>query len=120
MKRENKKYDLCEFLQCELLKNIKIKENKKQPFKYGSLLLCIFFYFMNEVPRVGKVQWAFDRLVGVQIREYLYNSSDSKVRNANLWGYFKNFQQEMHERERIPQTIVGKYQDAIFFMVDIN
>lgn len=56
MLRENKKYDLCELLQSELIKILKkIKENKKHPFKYGTLLLCIFFYFKNENLRVGLV-----------------------------------------------------------------
>lgn len=121
MMRWNKKYDLSELLRSELIKNLKkIKENKKHPFKYETLLLCLFFYFMNEVLGAGQVQWAFDRLVGVQIREYLYNFSDSKVHNENLCGYFKNFQKEMHEREWIPKSIMDKYQDTIYFMVDMD
>lgn len=72
------------------------------------------------VSGVGLVQWAFDRPVGVQIWEYLYNSDDSKVKNKNIWGYFQNFQQEMHERERIPNSVVEKYQDIICFMVDTD
>lgn len=121
MMRENKKYDLYELLHNEMIKNLKkIKENKKHPFKYRTLLLCLFFYFMNEVPRVGQVQWTFDRLVGVQTVEYLYNFDDSKVQNTNLWGYFNNFQKEMHERETIPMSILEKYQDTICFMVNID
>lgn len=58
--------------------------------------------------------------MGVQIREYLYNTSDSKVWNANLWVYFNNFKKEMHERERIPKTKLENYQDTICFMVDTN
>lgn len=78
--RETKKYDLCEFLRSELTKNIKkIKENKKNPFKFGTVLLCLFFYFMKEVPGICLVEWAFDRPVGVQIQKHLYNSGDSKV-----------------------------------------
>lgn len=66
MPRENKKYDLCELLQSELINYLKkIKENKKNPFKYGTLLLCIFFYFKSEILGVGLVHWAFDRSVGV-------------------------------------------------------
>lgn len=58
--------------------------------------------------------------MGVQIGELLYNVGDTKVRKAILWGYFKNFQSEMHDRERIPKAIVEKYQDTIFFMVDTD
>lgn len=46
---------------------------------------------MNEVLGVGQVQWAFGKLVGGQIREYLYNFGDLKVRNKNSWGYYNNF-----------------------------
>lgn len=56
----------------------KIKNDKKNTFKYGTLILCLFFYFMNEVPGIGNVQWAYDRLVVVQIRQLLYNNGDSK------------------------------------------
>lgn len=85
--KENKKYDLCELLQSELIKNLKkIKENKKHPFKYETFILCLFFYFMNEVSGIGQVQWAYDRPVGVQIRDYLYSIGDYKVQNATLQG----------------------------------
>lgn len=40
----------------------KIKKDKKNSFKYGNLLLCLFFYFMNEVSGVGKVHWQGDSL----------------------------------------------------------
>lgn len=121
MLRENNKYDLCKLLRTKLIKNLKkIKENKKHPFKYGTLLLCIFFYFKNEISGVGPMQWAFDRPVGVQIQEYLYSYNDSKVQITNLWGYFKNFQEEIHERERILKSIVKKYVDTIYFMVDTD
>lgn len=80
MMKEINKYDLCELLRSELIKNIKKnKENKKNPFKFKTLLLCLFFYFMKESLGVGPVEWAFDRLVGVQIWEHLYNSGESKV-----------------------------------------
>lgn len=75
---------------------------------------------MSEVLGVWQVQWAFDKPVGVQIKEYLYNFSDPKVWNANLWGYLKKNQNEMHEREMIPKSIVDKHQDTIYFMVDID
>lgn len=121
MMRENIKYDLCELPQSELINNIKkIKENKKHPFKLGTLLLCLFFYLMKEVLSVGPVQWAFDRPIGVQIWEHQYNFGEPNVQSKNLWGYFNNFQKEMHDREMIPKFIVEKYQDSICFMVDIN
>lgn len=44
MVKEKKKYDLCELLQSEPMKNLsKIKKDKKNTFEYGTLILCLFF-----------------------------------------------------------------------------
>lgn len=64
--KEDKLYDLCGVLQSELLNNLKkIKQDKKNVFKFGNLIIFLYFYSMNEVPGVGKVQWAYDRPVVV-------------------------------------------------------
>lgn len=103
------------------MKNLaKIKKDKKNTIKYGTLILCLFFFFMNEVLGIGNVQWAYDRLIAIQIRELLYSIGDNKARKATLWGYFKNIQSLMHDRERIPKIIVKKYKDTICFMVDTD
>lgn len=119
MINENAENDLCELLQSQLIENIgKIKNNKKNSFKYGNLLLCLFFYFMNEFARVGKVQWEGDRPVAIQIKDILYRIGDRKERKTAIWGYFKSFQSEMQARERIPKSIVEKHKDTICFMVN--
>lgn len=57
MVKKNKEYDLCELLWSELMNNLtKIKQEKKNTFKYGTFILCLFFYYMNEVLGVGHVQ----------------------------------------------------------------
>jgi hypothetical protein len=90
MVKENKNYDLCKFLQSEFMKFFaKMKEEKLDTFKYNTLILCLFFYFMNEVLGARNVKWGFHRPIVVQIKEILYNIGDSKVRKANLWGYLK-------------------------------
>lgn len=44
MIQEKNKYDLCELLQSELMKHLaKIKKDKKNPFKYVTLILYLFF-----------------------------------------------------------------------------
>lgn len=58
---------------------------------------------MNEVPGVGKVQWAYDRPMAVQIKEALEGLGDSQAHKAIMWGYFKTFQSMMQIRERIPK-----------------
>lgn len=69
MIKENKKYDLCELLWSKLMKNLtKIKQDKKNTFKYGTLILSLFFFFMNEISRIENVQWAYDKPVAIQIK----------------------------------------------------
>lgn len=99
---------------------IAIKKDEKNTFKFGTLILCLFFYFMNEISGIGHVQWSSDKMVTIQIRDFLYNIGDSKAKKVALWGYFKNFQGMMQVRERIPKSVVEKYQDTICFMVEID
>lgn len=50
MVKENKDHDMCEVLWSHLMENItSIKKDKKNTFKYGTLILCLFFYFINEI-----------------------------------------------------------------------
>lgn len=54
------------------MRNIKkIKQDKKHVFKFGPLIVCLVMYFLNEIPGIGKVQWAYDKLVAVQIKKGL-------------------------------------------------
>lgn len=63
---------IYEVIQSELLNNFKkIKKDKNNTFKFDTLIIYLYFYFMNEVHSVGKVQQAYDRLVLVQIKENL-------------------------------------------------
>lgn len=43
--KEDATYDICEMIKSQFMVNMElIKKVKKQSFKYGSLLVCIFFY----------------------------------------------------------------------------
>lgn len=64
--KENKLYDLCGVLLSELMRNLKkIKQDNKYVFKFGTLIVYLAFYFMNEIPGIGKIQWAYDKPVVV-------------------------------------------------------
>lgn len=82
MLKEDKRYDLCTVLLNELLSNLKkIKQDKNHTFKFGTLIICLALYFMNEIPDVqGKVQWAYDKLVAMQIKEGIMGISDGTMR----------------------------------------
>lgn len=47
-------------------------------------MLCLFFYFMNEVLGVRKVQWQGDKPVVVKIRDILYGIGDNKARKISI------------------------------------
>lgn len=66
MIKQNVDYDLCEVLRGKLLENLKkIKKDKKNVFKFENLLVYLYFYFLDEVPRFGQVQWGNDVLIAV-------------------------------------------------------
>lgn len=64
MVKEDWYYDLCNVLLEELLIIFKkIKQDKKHVFKFGYLIIYLALYFMNQIPKIGRVQWAYDRPV---------------------------------------------------------
>ena len=48
-----------------------IRKSKSDQCKFGSIQVCIFFYVQNEFPSFGKLGWKTNRLVVVQINEYI-------------------------------------------------
>lgn len=78
MLKDDKRYDLCGVLLSEIMSNLKkIKEDKKHVFKFGSLIVCLALYFLNEISEIGMVQWAYDKPVVVQIKEGLQGLGDT-------------------------------------------
>lgn len=56
MVKEDMQYDLCTVILEEILSNLKkIKIDKKNVFKSGSLIVFLAQYFMNEIPRTSRV-----------------------------------------------------------------
>lgn len=118
--KEDKRYDLCTVLPNDLLINLKkIKQDKKHTFKFGTLIIYLALYFMNEILDVqAKVQWAYDKPVAMQIQEGIMGIGDATMRISTMCGYLKTFQATMKRREIIPKEIVEKYEKTICFMVD--
>lgn len=69
------------------------------------LLLCAKFWFANKP-------------ITVQIGEMIRDLGDKF--GETMWGYLKNFQTRMHQRERIPTDIVQNFKDTICFLVDTD
>lgn len=119
MVKEDAHYDLCSVLLEELMINLKkIKQDKNNVFKYGSLVICLALYFLNHIPGIGRVQWAFDRPVAQQIKQGRDRLENRDNQNVALWAFFKTFQDKMKQRIRIPKEIANKYEGIICFMVD--
>lgn len=119
MVKENADYDLAEALITHLILNLEsIKKDKRQKFKFGQLIIGLFFYFQNSFPSIGDIQWSMDTPAMLQIKNSikLIGNEFTKV----IWRYFKDFQKRMHERERIPEQVVKRYEDTICFMVDTD
>lgn len=119
MMKEDMQYHLCSILLEELLNNMKkIKSDKKHVFKFGSLIICLVLYFMNEIPGIGSVPWAFHVLVATQIKQGMQRLGNRENQTAALWSFFKIFQGRIKGRERIPKEVVEKYVNSICFTVD--
>lgn len=72
MVKEDIQYDLCTVLLEELLNNLKkIKTDKKNVFKFDTLIIYLVLYFMNEIPKTGRVQWAYHLQVASHIKQGL-------------------------------------------------
>lgn len=96
----------------------RIKKDKKQSFKYGSLLVCIFFYVQKFFLDKSNVVWSQEKPIMVQIGETIRDVGN--YFSEAMWGYFKEFKIRMHKMEIIPTKIVQKYKDNICFLVDTN
>lgn len=67
---------------------------------------------------VSNIVWSEENPIMVQIGEILRDLGDRF--GETMWGYFKEFQIRMHKRERIPTSIVKKFKENIFFLVDTD
>lgn len=112
---ENKECDLCELLRRQLLDHFQMTNDEKYPFRYGSLVVCLVFYFLNALPGNKNVIWRKDMTIGAQFKEYLDKLDDN---NKACCKFFMDLQKEMIIRNKIFLNIVDWYRDEITFMVD--
>ena len=48
-----------------------IRKTKSAQYKFGSILVCIFFYVHSTFPSFGIVVWKTNRSIVVQIGEFI-------------------------------------------------
>ena len=71
-------YDLAELQLQQQIENLgAIWKTKSAQCKFGSILVCIFFYVRNTFPTFGKVAWRVNRPIAVQIGEFIEQLRDN-------------------------------------------
>ena len=65
-------YDLSELMLRQINEKLgAIRRSKGAQCKFGSVLMCIFFYVMEEFPSIGKVNWNPNKTTITQINEFI-------------------------------------------------
>lgn len=104
--KEDVDYDLSEALRSQLMLNLEsIKKDKRLRFKFGQLILGLFFYFQKCFPGIGDIQWIDGTPALVQMNNSIRMLGNDFGKIA--WGYFNDFQKKMHAREMILVEVVN-------------
>ena len=112
-------YDLAELQMQQNTENLgAIRKSKSAQCKFGSILVCIFFYVQNEFPSFGKLGWKTNRSVAMQINEYIEKMGDNF--ESLMTSYIEDFKKSMKQRLRILVSLVEKHYNDICFLVDID
>ena len=103
----------------QIIKNLgAIRRTKGAQCKFGSILVCMFFYVQNEFPSFGKVGWKTNKSIAVKIIEYINQLGNNFESIMN--SYFEDFKKSMKQRMRIPISLVEKHVNDICFLFDID
>ena len=85
-----------------------IRNSKKNPCKFSSLLNCLFFYVNFFFPSNGIVVWRKDVAILYQINEYIAEMGENYV--SIMDNYFVSFKDKIDKRFRIPKKLVDDYE----------
>ena len=70
-----------------------IRKSKGAQCKFGSALVCMFFYVMKEFPSFGKVIWDQNKTVVDQINDFIEQMGDRFDDQMSV--YFDDFKSAM-------------------------
>lgn len=116
MVNNNAKIDVCVWLKDELIDILKkIKGDKNGTISFGNLLVCLRLYFTKEIPGIGLKDFGYDISIGKKLQEAFTSMGTAK--DSNISEYLKKFQAKMKTRERLPQSVVHKYDKEIYFVI---
>ena len=95
--KKNVEFDLSKLLLSQFNKNMEsIRTSKNNPCKFGSLLICLFFYIQKSFPSKGSVVWGKDIPVLYQINEFIAELGEKF--DSVLDNYFEDFKERMNNR----------------------
>ena len=83
-----------------------IRKSKSAQCKFGSILVYIFFCVQNEFQYFEKLGWKTNRLVAMQINEYIEQMGENF--ETLVTSYFEDFKKSMKKRIRILVSLVEK------------
>ena len=110
---------MLDLLLKQLNKNMdNIRTSKNNPYKFGSLLTCLFFYVQKLFPSKGSIVWRKDTLILYQINDFIVEMGENFERVMD--NYFEVFKEKMNNRFKIPPKLVDDYKDDVCFMVDCD
>ena len=95
-----------------------IRTSKNNPYKFGSLLTCLFFYVQKFFPSKGIVVWRKDIPILYQINEFIAKMGENFDKVMD--NYFEDFKARMNKKFKILPKLVEDYKDDICFMVDCD
>lgn len=99
--KKGHKYDIIELKLRQLIENMKtIRVARSNTYKFGSLLVCIFFYMKNYFHSTSQVNWRTDTPAIYQINDFIQILGENFDSVMNE--YFENFKEGMDQRFRIP------------------
>ena len=71
-------YDMEDLMLHQINENLgAIRRSKGAQYKFGSMLVCMFFYVMAEFTPFGKIKWDSNKTIVTKINEYIEQMGDN-------------------------------------------
>ena len=117
--KKNVEFDLSKLLLLQLNKSMEsIRTSKNNPYKFGSLLIYLFFYIQKFFPSKGTIVWRKDIPIIYQINEFIAEMGENF--DSIMDNYFDDFKEKMNNRFWIPPKLFEDYKDDVCFMIDCD
>lgn len=111
--------DLEKLQKLQLAENLtSIRKAKNSMCKFGSFVMCIFFYIQKYFPIIGDIVWEKNKLVIRKINKYITQLGENFENFIDT--YFEEFKKRMKMGMRIPKELIMKHYNDLCFLVDTD